>query len=144
MFRKMALTVCLIAGCVWCLALATRADSAQPAAAGASFKSVASVHALMYGQKTFFKQIRAALKNPSFPERTETIEEAAEVLAELANINATKNDKADYRAWAAKLRDTALELSHEADKDKAADEEAMTKLVGEMGETCGACHDMYQ
>jgi cytochrome c556 len=112
--------------------------------AAGSFKSVASVQALMYGQKTFFKQIDAVLKDPSYAERSETIEEAAEVLAELANVNGTKSEKADYRAWATSLRDTALKLAREADKKKTADEAAMARLLQQMGEACAACHDAYQ
>lgn len=144
MFRKLTLTICLVTGCVWCLLLAARADSSQPARTSTSFESVASVHALMYGQKTFFKQLNAAVKDTSFPERSATVGKAAEVLAELANVNSTKNDKTDYRSWAKSLRDTALRLTREAQKKQAADETKMKRLLEDMHETCTACHDAYQ
>ncbi len=143
MFRKMALTMCLMGGCIWCLALVTGADSAPPGAASDRFKPVAAVESLMHGQKTFFKEIGQALHNTSDPDRSEEIEEAAEVLAELANVNRLNNDKPDYRAWATQLRDTALQLAREADK-KNADEKRMKTLFQKLKDTCSACHDEYQ
>ncbi len=143
MFRKMALTMCLMGSCIWCLALVTSADSAPPGASGDQFKPVASVESLMHGQLTFFKEIGKALKNTSDPDRGEEIEEAAEVLAELANVNRFNKDKEDYRAWATQLRDTALQLAHEADK-KSADEKRMKTLFDNLKNTCAACHDAYQ
>jgi hypothetical protein len=139
----MALTICLMGSCIWCLALVTNADSTQPGPAIGPFKPVASVESLMHGQKTFFKKIGEALQNPSMPDRGEEIEEAAEVLAELANVNRYNNDKADYRAWATQLRDTALRLAHEAE-EKNVNEKRMKKLYMKLKDTCGACHDVYQ
>jgi len=68
----------------------------------------------------------------------------AEVLAELANVNTFHKDKADYRGWAATLRDTSLELATEAQKKKDADESRLASLFKKLKKTCMACHDMYQ
>lgn len=144
MFRRMALTVCLVGSCVWCLALVTRADSSQPASEGNDFKPVAEVDALMFGQVTFFKKIRQELEKPLTKGTAHEIEEAAQVLAELANVNQFNNSKSDYKNWATQLRDTAMELAEEAEKKDAADTGRMQKLYSRMKATCGECHDVYQ
>ena len=148
MFRKMALTVCLTGSCVWCFALVAGADPDvrrdRTAAGSVDFRPVAAIESLMHGQNTFFTEIRMALRNRSMDDRTELIEEAAEVLAELANVNRLNKDKEDYRTWATQLRDTALQLAHEADKEKEADEDKMNKLFQRLKDTCAACHDVYQ
>ncbi len=144
MFRKMALTICLMGSCLWCFALATSADSAQPAATAGMFTPVASVQSLMHGQMTFLREIGKALGNMSDPERNEGIQESAEVLAELGNVNRFNKNKDDYRAWATQLRDTAIQLAREADKKQKANESHMKKLFQEIKNTCVACHDVYQ
>ena len=102
----------------------------------------------MHGQRTFFKEIGKALKNPPNPkeeyEDEHGLEEAAEVLAELANVNRYNKDKEDYRAWATELRDTALQLAREARKKKDADRKRIQKLFMKLKDTCTACHDVYQ
>ena len=143
MFGKMTLTIGLLGGCIWCLALVARADSAQSANATEAFKPVASVDALMQGQLTFFKEIKKAMANKAMEDRGDEIEKAAEVLAELSNVNRFNNEKEDHRAWATELRDTALKLAHEAE-EKDADEAKMTNLFKQIKATCGACHDEYQ
>ncbi len=144
MIRKAALSVCLMASCIWCLALVTRADSAQSASTGGTFKPVAPVESLMHGQNVFFKEIRAELDKPSSEERNEEIKESAEVLAELANVNRFNSKKEDYRAWATELRDTALGLAAEADKNEKADDGRLKNFLVKLKDTCTACHDMYQ
>lgn len=144
MFSRMALTVCLMGSCVWCLALATRADSAPSEGTDDGFKPVASVESLMHGQVTFFKAIGKELEEAPSEHRNHEIEEAAEVLAELANVNRYNNTKEDYRAWATQLRDTAMKLANEAEKKKDADDARMNKLYLQMKKTCGDCHDAYQ
>lgn len=144
MARKMALTVCLFGGCVWCLALATRADSAETTQTEDVFKPVASVDALMHGQLVFFKTIGKQVRKPASAARNYEIEEAAEILAELANVNQFNSEKEDYRAWATTLRDAAMGLAHEADKGDAADEANMKKLVQTMKSACSDCHDAYR
>ncbi len=144
MFRKTALTVCLMASCIWCLALATAADSAQLAAGTGAFKPVASVGSLMHGQGVFFKAIRDELTKPADEDRNHEIEEAAEVLAELANVNRFNKDKDDYRAWATELRDTALAMAKEAEKKAAADDDKLQALFATVKSKCQACHDVYQ
>ena len=143
MFRRMALTICLVGSCIWCLALVTHADNSQPGSAVGPFKPVATVGSLMHGQRTFFKEIGAALENPATEDRKEVIEDAAEVLAELANVNRYNEEKKDYRTWATQLRDTALRLAREAEK-KQADEQQMKGYFQKIKETCIACHDAYQ
>jgi len=144
MVRRMALTVCLLGGCVWCLAVATRADSAQAQTPGTEFKPVAPVDALMHGQMVFFKEITEQLGKPAGKDRNHEIEESAEVLAELANVNRHNKDKDDYRGWATTLRDTALELAKAAEKEGGEGEAQMQKLVQTLKSTCAACHDVYR
>lgn len=143
MYRRMALTVVLVFSCAWCMTLVTRADSSQEALPDV-YHPVASVEALMVGQAHFFKEIRKNLKTLNDPGAIHEIEEAAQVLAELANVNRYNKNKADYRQWATELRDTAMQLAGEADKKKNADLARMNNLVGSMKQTCGACHDAYQ
>lgn len=143
MFGKMTLTIGLLGGCIWCLALVARADSAQSVSTTVPFRPVASVDALMHGQKAFFKGIKKALANKTTEHRHHKIEQAAEVLAELANVNRLNNAKEDYRAWATQLRNVALTLAHKA-KEKDADEAEMMELYNQLRATCKACHDVYQ
>lgn len=143
MFRNVALSVCLMGGCIWFLGIASRADSAAPDATIATFKPVSSVPSLMHGQGVFWKKIRKELSRPAGKKRNHEIVEAAEILAELANVNRYNNPKQDYRDWAKQLSDQSLELAGEAKKSDASDEK-MKSLAEKMGATCGACHDVYQ
>jgi len=137
--RNATLSFVLIAGCVFCFVTASRGVSAP----GGEFKPVASVESLMHGQGMAFKRVRKAIQKKSTPERGEVIEHYAQVLAELANVNTYNKDADDYRQWAGTLRDTALELAEEGEKN-APDEQKMQKLVGRLKSTCKACHDKYQ
>ena len=143
MFRNVALSVCLMGGCIWFLGMASRADSAAPDPTIAAFKPVSSVEALMHGQNMFFGTIRKGLNQPAGKKRNHEIRDAAEILAELANVNRYNNPKQDYRDWAKRLSDQSLELAGEAKKSDASDEK-MKSLAQKMGATCGACHDVYQ
>lgn len=144
MFRRAALTVVLLGGCVWVLALVTRADSAEPEKSADAFQPVASVHTLMEGQGIFFKKLGDALQDPQAPKRKKEIAFGAELLAELANVNTHNKDQADYVQWAGELRDTALELAGEAKKKGDADEDRMNSLFSKLEATCKACHEKYQ
>lgn len=144
MGRKMALTVCLLSGCAWCLALATRADSAETTRSEDTFKPVAPVESLMHGQMVFFKEINEQIRKPASSERNHEIGESAEILAELANVNRFNSTKEDYRGWATSLRDAAMDLAKETEKGDAADQANMMKLLQSMKSTCGACHDVYR
>jgi len=144
MVRKMALTVVLFAGCIWCLALVTTANSAPSAPAGGPYKPVASVHGLMTGQMLAFKQLQTSLTGKKDADRPRTIQLTSEALAELANVNTYNNEKEDYRTWAGQLRDTALELAGEAKNKDKADEGKMKSLFAKLEGTCNSCHDAYQ
>ena len=143
MIRRTALTIVLLAGCVWCLTLVARADS-EPSSQSDSFKPAASIDALMYGQSQHFKTVGQLVKNKSAKDRADRLAMEAEVLAELANVNTFHKDKADYRGWAETLRDTSLELAAEARKKKDADQSRLESLRKKLKKTCIACHDMYQ
>ena len=142
MLRNVTLTIALLVGCTWCFVLATRADSAQPAAGG--FKPVASIHGLMDGQNLLFSKIQELLGDPKAQKRHEQLAGYAEALAELANVNVLKKDKEDYRGFASELRDTSLELAGEASKKQAANDAKMNELFTKIKNTCAACHDAYQ
>lgn len=144
MMRKMALTVVLLAGCIWCLALVTTANSAPSAPAGGTYKPVASVHGLMAGQMLAFKQIQTSLNGKKDADRPRIIQLTSEALAELANVNTYIKDKDDYRGWAGQLRDTAMELAGEAKKKDTANEDKMKSLFAKIEGTCNSCHDAYQ
>lgn len=141
--RKTVLTVGLMVGCVWCLALVANADNAPPVS-NRPFKPVADLHSLMYGQAVHFKAMKGLLEDPSAEKRFERLTREAGVLAELANVNTHHRDKEDYRAWAAEVRDTALAFSKEAKKAAGADEAKLGKMLRQIRQTCGDCHDMYQ
>ena len=143
MVRRTALTIVLLAGCVWCLTLVARADS-DPGPPSDSFKPAASIDALMYGQSHHFKELGQLVKNKNAKDRADRLAMEAEVLAELANVNSFHKDKADYRGWAETLRDTSLELATEARKKKDADQSRLESLHKKLKKTCMACHDMYQ
>lgn len=142
MFRKVALTVCMIVGCVWCMALESGAANTQSIGAG-KFKPVASVGALMHGQLQFFKKISQELTKPANEERNHEIEEYAQILAELANVNRYNSDKQDYVDWATELRDLSLSIAKEAHK-KDVDDNKISSLHQQIKGKCGACHDAYQ
>ena len=144
MVSRLALTVSLMVGCIWCLAIATQADNGQRELENPPFTPVASVESLMHGQKTFFKAVAKELAKPASADRNHEIHEAVEVLAELANVNRYNNKKKDYRAWATKLRDTALEMAAETKKKDDVDTGRLQELYQSMKDTCAACHDVYQ
>ncbi len=143
MIRNMTLTVMLLAGCVWCVALVSNANSAQ-SAGNNTFKPAVSVHHLMEGQVLIFKQLSSALKDKDTKHRVETIEGLSIVMAELANVNTVNSDKGDYIGWASDLRNTSMELAEEAEKKKDANDQRMNKLFTRMKESCVSCHDAYQ
>lgn len=138
--RNVTLTVCLLASCVWCAALVSRVDSAEPSAG--AFKPVASVEGLMTGQVLVFKQIGKLLANKEAPHRGEQIHDLAQALAELANVNTLNSDKSDYQGWAGELRDAAMDLSAAAKQD--VDGDKMGQIINRMKAACGKCHDAYQ
>ncbi len=144
MARRIALTFCLVAGCFWCMTLAARVDSAQPATTPKAFRPAASVHALMQGQGRFFEGITQLLEDAAARDRADRLTVEAELLAELANVNRHNQREVDYIEWAGQLRDTALELAREAKKKKDADEARMRKLHKKLKSVCIACHDRYQ
>lgn len=142
MLRKITLTGGLLAGCVWCLALVSRADSAPAGPGDGSFKPVSTVHGLMNGQRLLLGQIGEAIKDKGMKKRSEQIQAYAEVLAELANVNTLNSEKEDYRGWAAELRAHSLKLAAEA-KGNAADG-SLNEIVATIKATCQTCHDAYQ
>ena len=144
MAGKMALTVCLLAGCVWCFTLVERASSAPPSDAAAEFKPVASIETLMKGQDEQFQAIGELLDDPSIRGRTRKLVMRGELLAELANVNTYHRSDSDYRGWASDLRTASLALAAEAKKRKDADNEKMKELFAQLDTTCNACHDKYQ
>jgi len=138
--KNITLSVCLVVACAWCFTLVSRANSAEPTAG--EFKPVASVEALMHGQLLVFKRIGELTGEAQAPKRDEEIEDLAQVLAELANLNTLKSDKADYRGWAGSLRDSSMELSHVA--EHGADGDKLNQLINSIKGTCQSCHDVYQ
>ena len=126
-----------------CVALTTRADSAENANQEQTFKPVASVQSLMHGQVKFFKELAKHLQEAPGEHRNEELVEGGEVLAELANVNRLNSEKQDYRAWATQLRDTALALAKEA-KKPTPDEAGLKKLYQTLKDTCASCHDAHQ
>lgn len=146
MFKRMALSACLLGSCAWCLAVVARVDSAEPAPLESTFHPVASLDSLMHGQEHEFKAIRKMLKHTEDKHRMKRIFRGAELVAEFANVNLRHKhkDKPDYVAWATTLRATALELAAEAKKRAGADEARMKSLFDKLHATCDACHDKYK
>jgi len=108
-----------------------------------AFKPAASVDALMHGQQDQLKAISDLVANKTAKDRGKNIAVAAELLAELANVNAYNKDKADYQAWARDLRDTSLTLSKDARKPDVKDED-LKKAVDRIKTICQACHDVHR
>lgn len=144
MVRRLALTVFLMASCVWCLALVAGGGEGQSSNATSAFRPAASVDSLMHDQDHHFEVIAELLEDPGAKKRTKRLFRHAEILAELANVNVHHRTEADYRSWAARLRDMSLELAAEAKKEGGADEDRMGTLFQSMKKTCMACHDIYQ
>lgn len=115
---------------------------AQPAPE--PFHPVADVHFLMEGQEIHFKGVRDALENKELRNRLGLISKHAAVLAELANVNYYHSIESDYRGWAWKLRDDAMEVFKEAQKRGQVDESKIKTLMERLETTCTACHDKYQ
>lgn len=141
MAQRTALTLVLLGACIWCMVLVARADSAQQGAAAAGdYKPVASVHALMVGQDEQFGKIRELIVDESAEDRFEHLQVAAEILAELCNINAHRAEHDDYREWAAGARSASLELAKAA---KSKDAEQFKPLSKQIQIHCRDCHDKY-
>ncbi len=145
MWQKMGITVCLFTLCAGGLVLVVRAESATQAGEKETFKPVASIDSLMRGQEQQFDALKKLLGNTGGRGRTAGLVRAAELLAELANVNHQHAEKrADYNGWTIKMRTLALDIAAEAKKRKKADNEKMNTLLSEIDATCNACHDVYQ
>lgn len=119
-------------------------SSESSSAADRGFKPAASIEALMHGQDMAFQNLGRLLEDKQARNRANALFLDAELLAELANVNIYHKDKADYRAFATIVRDTALDLAREARKRNQADEARMKSLYDKLNETCLACHDVYK
>lgn len=137
MMRGVLVSGSLLALCGF--ALTVVAQNPAPAA----FKPAASVDALMHGQQNQLKTISELVNNKAAKNRAKSLGVAAELLAELANVNAYNNEKADYQAWARDLRDTSSALAKDAVKPDANDED-LKKAVERIKTICQACHDVYK
>lgn len=142
MNRRVGLTVVLFAGCVWCLVLATTAESHDAPAGG--FKPVAPVDGVMTAQGLVIKELKNAVTVSKSPSRPKDIKHLAQAMAELSNVNIHHGEKDDYRKWATDLRDTSLALAKEAETKPAPDDAKMKTLLTTIEKTCDACHDAYQ
>lgn len=145
MLQKLGITMCVVTLGLAGLSLATRAQDAAKTGKPEPFKPVASLDSLMRGQEQQFEALRSLLKDTEVRGRTAQLVRAAELLAELANVNQRHaEDRADYDAWTVKMRTLALEIAGEAKKRKSADEGKMNAAFKSLEATCNACHDMYQ
>ena len=144
MLRKMTLTLCLVACCVWCLALVARGDNGKSAGSPVSFKPVASLYSLMEGQDMHFSALGVLIDQPDAKNRTKRLIVEAELLAELAHVNTLTRNKEDYRAWASEVRDLSLDLARLASKRDSNGQEEMRLLYRKINKTCLKCHDRYQ
>jgi hypothetical protein len=126
------------------LTFLANAQSETSSAADRGFKPAASIEALMHGQNLAFQNLGRLIEDKQAKNRANAIFLDAELLAELANVNIHHKDKADYRAFATTVRDTALDLAREARKRGEADEGKMKSLYDKLNLTCLACHDVYK
>ena len=72
MVRRTALTMILLAGCVWCLTLVARADSESNPPSD-SFEPAATIGDLMYGQAQHFKTVSQLVRNKNAKDRADRI-----------------------------------------------------------------------
>jgi hypothetical protein len=98
----------------------------------------------MKGKERSFRALGELLKAPKARDRMGRLFVEAELLAELANVNTRRRSEADYVAWDAEVRDTALEFSREVKKEDGVDESRLRTLHNELKAACTACHDRYQ
>lgn len=116
------------------------APGSGPAAEG-EYTPAAEILSLMEGQDLQYKAIKKLTSSP-----TAEVAHHAEVLAELANVNAYHDGARkhkDYLEWAQQLRATSLELA-EAAKADPIDSGKVTQLFEKIDATCNACHDKHQ
>ncbi len=139
--HKTWLIVGLVAASLWCLTVV--ASEGNHHHASGKLTTVASLDALMTGQLQHFKNINQLVADKSAEKRTSRLQMQAEILAELANVNTLHGEKDDYRAWAAQLRDTSLELASLAKKGSL-DDAAAGALIQQMKNSCQSCHDEYR
>ncbi len=144
MVRRMVMTTCLMAVCIWCVTLVARGDGQEPAAKRSEFKPVASVGSLMHGQGAHFSALKELLLYGKGPDRAYGLKSESEILAELANVNIQHGDKDDYRTWSTEVRDLAMKLAGEAKKGDKADNDGMKELFKQISARCSACHNEYQ
>ena len=145
MMQKMGLMVCVFTLCAGGLMLVAHAESFVQEGEKETFKPVASLDSLMRGQEQQFDALTKLLGTTGGRGRTAGLVRAAELLAELANVNHQHAEKrADYNAWTIKMRTLALDIATEAKKRKKADDAKMNTLLNEIDATCNACHDVYQ
>ncbi|MCP4249533.1 MAG: hypothetical protein GY778_21025 [bacterium] len=142
MIRKTALTVGLVAGCLWCLFSVAGADSAegQPHAPD-PYKPVAPVSSLMYAQAHHFGEFTDLIREADAEDRFMRMRMEALVLAELCNVNAFRAQEDDYRTWAAEARDVSLQAAEAASKRNA---DAAKGFARDLKTKCRACHDKYK
>ena len=139
-WKRTALSMVLVGGCIWCCGLVQRVYSEeQKADAGDCYKPVAPPHDLMEAQDQHFEEIKDLLGQQG-ARRFRKLSIHANILAELCNVNQYQSEEKDYKNWAIEARDLSLKLA-KAGKDK--DQDAASELVREIHARCTSCHDKY-
>lgn len=145
MMKLLARSMGLFLFCVLGASLVAQANNGGLQGGSEPFKPVATVHALMEGQDMHFTAITDALKDESIRRRDRKIEIAAELLAELANVNMrNRPDAPDYVGWARDVRDRSLEMAKLASEKRNVDFAGIQKIRDSIDTTCNSCHDKYQ
>lgn len=118
---------------------------AQPGGqAGSGFQPVMPLESLMEEQDRHFEGIVELLKKPDQKDWKAKIQHEALALGEMANINGYHKgavEHADYKDWAAQLKDQCVKLAAAGRDSKVDDAKNLTKLING---TCQACHDKYK
>jgi hypothetical protein len=115
----------------------TVAQETAKGGAADAFKAVAPVEVLMEWHDFAYSNLKLNIVKQK---KSKAIEHAY-LVAELANVNMTHRSEGDYRSWAGKVRDLALQASQLLSEEKYDDAKAICKT---MSDTCDACHDKYQ
>ncbi len=101
------------------------------------------LESLMLQQDRHFGRILDLIRSDDVKDRFRKMRHEALALAEMANINGyheRSRSHADYRQWAAQLKEQAVRLGDLAAAQNIAEAKQLTKQVNN---TCKACHDKY-
>lgn len=136
-----ARTLCIVAAVAIAAAGLIVTAQAEPKTATSepapAYKPAQPIEKMMRGQDKLFKEVRAGILDQKWKDASLS----AWILAEIANANQYQNDDPEYRKYAARMSEQAVELAGMLSKQ---DEKGAMSQVSAIGQTCQACHDKFK